>query len=77
MRCVFEMLGSACVKNLQDQQIENEEKKDNDSNEKVEEGRLSALSGQFKNEIKEDKIMLDEMKENGKNQDENKTKRCC
>ena len=74
---LFEMLGSACVKNLQEQQIVIEVKKDNDSNEKVEEGRLSALSGQFKNEIKEDKIMLDEMKENDKNQKENKTKKCC
>ena len=61
---LFEQLGNDCIKNLQEQ-----EKEENKNEE-----RLSALSGQFKNEVNE-KVILEE-KINNNNTNPN-TKKCC
>ena len=61
---LFEQLGNDCIKNLQEQ-----EKEENKNEE-----RLSALSGQFKNEVNE-KVILEE-KNNNNNTNPN-TKKCC
>ena len=61
---LFEQLGNDCIKNLQEQ-----EKEENKNEE-----RLSALSGQFKNEVNE-KVILEE-KINNNNTNPN-PKKCC
>ena len=61
---LFEQIGNDCIKNLQEQ-----EKEENKNEE-----RLSALSGQFKNEVNE-KVILEE-KINNNNTNPN-TKKCC
>ena len=65
---LFEQLGNDCIKNLQEQ----EKEKDKEENKKEE--RLSALSGQLKNEVNE-KVILEE-KNNNNNTNPN-TKKCC
>lgn len=62
---LFEQLGTDCIKNLQEQEKEENKKEE----------RLSALSGQFKNEIN-DNIILEEKNVN-ENNTNLKTKKCC
>ena len=67
---LFEQIGNDCIKNLQEQEKEKEKEKEENKKEE----RLSALSGQFKNEVNE-KVILEE-KNNNNNTNPN-TKKCC
>ena len=65
---LFDMIGNECIKVIQERQKELEEKEEENK------GRPTGLSGQFENNINNEKILLEE---NNKQKGEQKSKKCC
>ena len=64
---LFDMIGNECIKAIQERQKELEEEEEENK------GRPTGLSGQFENNINNEKILLEDKEE----KEEQKSKKCC